>query len=70
MQQTIVPNVVYSGNEVIQDGFSSTAGGQGMTFERQTKIDLHGGCDSDMLIGTGDKNMIDFVGKEFDGDEN
>ena len=42
--QTIEPNNVYSSdgnqNRSIQDGFSSTAGGLGNTFEALTKIDI------------------------------
>ena len=38
---TIEPEVLEGvGDNQVQDGFSSTAGGQGMTFDQHTKIDL------------------------------
>ena len=51
--QTIEPNNVYSsdGNQ-IQDGFSSTAGGFGNTFEALTKIDIK---DEEVRLGEEDK---------------
>ena len=70
MRMTIEPppsDALHENNQV-QDGFSSTAGGQGVTFDNQTKIDLKSKGGELLLMSASETCMTKFVNSH-DGNE-